>query len=91
MWNLSQRVKKNLWEATKEPKLKRKYFFFGFTNVLGIFGVTLLATALPAVAKDLPKQVENSSEVYLSRLIKFPETLGPFIIPKEDIVVDLLF
>ena len=38
-----------------KPRSKRKSLVLGFTTVLGIFGVTLLAPILPAVAKDVPK------------------------------------
>jgi hypothetical protein len=38
-----------------KPRSKRKSLFFGFSTVLGIFGITLLAPILPAIAKDLPK------------------------------------
>lgn len=51
-----QKFKENVSEAKKKPRSKRKSLFLGFTAVLGIFGVTLLAPVLPAVAKNLPKK-----------------------------------
>eukprot|EP00965_Chrysotila_dentata_P088513 2922760-Pleurochrysis_carterae.AAC.1 len=42
----------NLKLAKSKPRSKRKSLFLGFTTVLGIFGVTLVASSLPAVAQD---------------------------------------
>ena len=50
-------------EAKNQPKSKRKSLFLGFTTVLGIFGFTLLTPVLPAVAKEIPKQVPKPSGV----------------------------
>lgn len=57
--NGSQKFKENFHEAKSKPRSKRKSLFLGFTTVLGIFGVALLAPVLPAVAKDLPKKGPN--------------------------------
>jgi len=51
--NGAQKFKENFSEAKSKPRSKRKSLFLGFTTVLGIFGLTLLAPVLPAVAKDL--------------------------------------
>ena len=53
--NGAQKFKEKVSEAKSKPKSKQKSLFLGFATVLGIFGVTLLAPVLPAVAKDLPK------------------------------------
>lgn len=47
--------KENFEEARSKPRSKRKSFVLGATTVLSIFGITLLAPVLSAVAKDLPK------------------------------------
>lgn len=46
-----------------KPRSKRKSLFLGFTTVLGIFGVALLAPVLPAVAKDLPNKGAKLDQV----------------------------
>ena len=57
--NASQKFKENVHEAKNKPRSKRKSLFLGFTTILGIFGVALLAPALPAVANDLPQKAPN--------------------------------
>lgn len=52
--NAAQKFQKNFSEAKSKPRSKRRSLFLGFATVLSIFGVTLLAPVLPAVAKDLP-------------------------------------
>lgn len=75
------RFKKNFDEAKKKPKSKRKSLFLGFTTVLGIFGVTLLAPILPAVAKDLPK---DSPKPEPSQVCPAP-TKQPALQPSEQL------
>jgi len=41
-------------EARQKPISKRKSAFLGFSAVMAIFGTTMLASALPAIAKDVP-------------------------------------
>ena len=48
-------LKKISKKISRKPKSKRRSLFLGFSTILGIFGVTLLAPVLPVVAKDIPK------------------------------------
>ena len=57
--NRSQKFKEKIEEAKLQPRSKRKSLLLGFTTALGIFGVTLFTSVLPAVAKDIPKQTPN--------------------------------
>ena len=41
-------------EARQKPISKRKSAFLGFSAVMAIFGTTMLASVLPAIAKDVP-------------------------------------
>ena len=50
-----ENFKENFEEAKIKPRSKRRSLFLGFSTILGIFGVTLLAPVLPVVAKDIPK------------------------------------
>lgn len=52
--NGAQKFKENFSEAKNKPRSKRKSLLLGFTTVLSIFGVTLLASVLPAIAQDVP-------------------------------------
>jgi hypothetical protein len=52
---LKEIFKENFEEARSKPRSKRKSFVLGATTVFSIFGITLLAPVLSAVAKDLPK------------------------------------
>ena len=61
--NGAQKFKENFYEAKNKPRSKRKSLLLGFTTVLGIFGVTLLAPVLPAVAKDLPNKGAKPDQV----------------------------
>jgi hypothetical protein len=61
--NGAQKFKENFSEAKSKPRSKRKSLFLGFTTVLGIFGLTLLAPVLPAVAKDLPNKGAKPAQV----------------------------
>lgn len=45
----------NFEKARKKPVSKRKAFLLGFTTVISLAGVTILAPIFPAMAKDLPK------------------------------------
>lgn len=51
-----QKFKKDFSEAKSKPISKRKSLVLGFSTVLGVFGVTLFASALPAIAKEVPKK-----------------------------------
>lgn len=59
--NGAQKFKENFSEAKNKPRSKRKSLLLGFTTVLSIFGVTLLASVLPAVAQDVPKGVPKDT------------------------------
>lgn len=61
--NAAQKFQKNFSEAKNKPRPKRRSLFLGFTTVLSIFGVTLLAPVLSAVAEDLPKKGAKPGEV----------------------------
>jgi hypothetical protein len=78
--NDAQKFKKNFSEAKSKPRSKRKSLFLGFTTVLGIFGVTLLAPVLPAVAKDLPKKGAKPGQVCPT------PTPKPALVPSQQII-----
>ena len=59
--NGAQKFKENFSEAKNKPRSKRKSLLLGFTTVLSIFGVTLLASVLPAVTQDVPKGVPKDT------------------------------
>lgn len=46
--------KDQLHEARQKPMSKRKSALLGFSTILAIFGITMLAPVLPAIAKDVP-------------------------------------
>ena len=78
--NAAQKFQKNFSEAKSKPRSKRRSLFLGFTTVLTIFGVTLLAPVLPAVAKDLPKKGAKPGEVCPA------PTPKPALVPSQKIV-----
>jgi len=78
--NAAQKFQKNFSEAKSKPRSKRRSLFLGFTTVLSIFGVTLLAPVLPAVAKDLPKKGAKPGEVCPA------PTPKPALVPSQQIV-----
>ena len=78
--NAAQKFQKNFSEAKSKPRSKRRSLFLGFTTVLSIFGVTLLAPVLPAVAKDLPKKGAKPGEVCPA------PTSKPALVPSQQIV-----
>nr|UZC30173.1 hypothetical protein [Entomoneis sp.] len=82
--NRSQKFKENFEEAKSQPRSKRKSLFLGFSTVLGIFGVTLLTSVLPAVAKDIPKNTPTPGEVCSS-----PPANQTAIAPSKEIVKGL--
>ena len=59
--NGAQKFKENFSEAKNKPRSKRKSLLLGFTTVVGIFGVTLLAPVLPAVAQNVPQNTPKPS------------------------------
>jgi phosphate/sulfate permease len=61
----------------------RKNLLLGFTTVFGFFGVTLLASVLPAVAKDVPKDTPKPSQVCPS------PTPQPELVPSQQIITGL--
>jgi len=61
-----QKFKENFEEAKNKPRSKRKFLLLGFTTVVGIFGVTLLAPVLPAIAKDIPQKGPSHDKAYPS-------------------------
>jgi hypothetical protein len=77
--NGSQKFKENFHEAKNKPRSKRKSLFLGFTTILGIFGVALLAPVLPAVAKDLPNKATNQATNQVS-------PAAPAVAPSDQIV-----
>ena len=81
--NSAQTFKENFYEAKKKPRSKRKFLFLGFTTVLGIFGVTLLAPLLPAVAKNVPEKKPKPSEVCPA------PSQQPAMVPSQQIVSGL--
>lgn len=48
------------------PKSKRKSELLGMVTVFSIFGITLLGSSLPAIAKDVPVPDPNSSSAPIS-------------------------
>jgi hypothetical protein len=81
--NGAQKFKENFSEAKSKPRSKRKSLLLGFTTVLSIFGVTLLASVLPAVAKDVPKDTPKPSQVCPS------PTPQPALVPSQQIITGL--
>jgi hypothetical protein len=96
--NLTQKFRENVSEAKTKPRSKRKSLVLGFTTVLGIFGVTLLVPVLTAVAKDLPTEGANPSDICPSPNLEpglFPSQPGdicpcpspePPLVPSERII-----
>jgi hypothetical protein len=81
--NCAQKFKENFFEAKSKSRSKRKSLFLGFTTVLGIFGVTLLAPVLPAVAKNVSNNTPKPSEVCPS------PTQQPAVVPSQQIISGL--
>jgi hypothetical protein len=75
-----QKFKENFSEAKSKPSSKRKSLFLGFTTILGIFGVTLLAPVLTAVAKDIPTNPNPNQVCPASK---------PALAPSEQIISKL--
>ncbi len=61
--NSAQKFKENFSEAKSKPRSKRKAFVLGVATTVGIFGLTLLAPVLPAVAKDITKNTPTPGEI----------------------------
>ena len=51
----AQKFKENFSEVKSKPRSKRKFLLLGSISVFSIFGVTIFAQVLPAVAKDIQK------------------------------------
>jgi hypothetical protein len=81
--NGAQRFKENFYEAKNKPRSKRKSLLLGFTTVFGIFGVTLLASVLPAIAEDVPKNAQKAGQVCPS------PTPQPQSVPSQQIITGL--
>ena len=78
--NAVQEFKSNFSEAKSKPISKRKSLSLGFTIVLGIFGVTLLGSVLPAIAKDIPVPTKKPGEVCPA------PSDNPALVPSQEIV-----
>jgi len=50
-------------EARQKPISRRKSAFLGFSAVMAIFGTTMLAGVLPAIAKDVPAPALKPTDV----------------------------
>lgn len=61
--NNFQKFKEKFSKAKNQQRSKRKSLFLSFTTVLGIFGITLLVPALPAIARDIPKKAPSSKDL----------------------------
>lgn len=85
--NGAQKFKENFSEAKNKPRSKRKSLLLGFTTVLSIFGVTLLASVLPAVAQDVPKDVPKDTPKP-DQVCPSP-TPQPTLVPSEQIISGL--
>jgi hypothetical protein len=81
--NGAQKFKENFSEAKNKPRSKRKSLLLGFTTVLSIFGVTLLASVLTAVAKDVPKNTPKPGQVCPC------PTSQPALVPSQQIITGL--
>lgn len=80
--NAAQKFQKNFSEAKSKPRSKRRSLFLGFTTVLSIFGLTVLASVLPAVAKDLSKNGTTPGEVRPTPT----QNPKPALVPSQEIV-----
>jgi hypothetical protein len=76
----AQKFKENFNEAKSQPRSKRTSLALGFTTVLSIFGVTLFASTLPAVAKDIPGKGPQPSPGGA------PPASKPATLPSKEIV-----
>lgn len=85
--NGAQKFKENFSEAKNKPRSKRKSLLLGFTTVLSIFGVTLLASVLPAVAQDVPKDVPKDTPKP-DQVCPSP-TPQPTLVPSQQIISGL--
>jgi hypothetical protein len=77
--NGAQKFKESFSEAKNKSRSKPKSLLLSFTTVLSIFGVTLLASVLPAVAKDVPKNTPEPGQVCPS------PTPQPALVPSQQI------
>jgi hypothetical protein len=79
----AQKFKENFHKAKIKPRSKRESLFLGFTTTLSIFGIGLLVTMLPAVAKDVPKNGVKPGEVSPT------PTQKPILAPSQQIISGL--
>ena len=82
--NRFQKFKKNFDEAKNQPRSKRKSLFLGFTTIISIFGVTLFAPTLMAMAKDIPKNSPKPGGVSPS-----PPASQPVTLPSKELTKGL--
>ena len=61
--NGSETFQESFEEAKKNPVSKRNAFLLGFTSVTTLVGVTMFAPMLPALAKEIPKDVPKPNGV----------------------------
>ena len=87
--NGAQKFKENFSEAKNKPRSKRKSLLLGFTTVLSIFGVTLLASVLPAVAKDVAKDVPKNTPKPGQVCPSPSPTPQPALVPSQQIISGL--
>jgi hypothetical protein len=76
--------KKKFRESQKKPRSKRKSFLSGFTTVLGIFGMTLLASVLPAITVDITKNTPKPGQVCPA-----PAPINPPLLTSAQITIGL--
>jgi len=61
--NFKSDFKTKFKENKEKPKGTRKFFLAGVTTAVGIFGLTLVFPSLPAIAKDLPNQINPNPDI----------------------------
>ena len=65
-------------EARQKPMSKRKLALLGFSTIVGMFGITMLASVLPAVARDVP--APKLTDIAPAVRQKISEGLGGFAV-----------
>ena len=79
-----QKFKENISETKNQPRSKRRSLLLGFTTAITIFGITLIASVLPAIAKNVPKNTPKL-DPGPGQVCPCP-ALKPALIPSEQIV-----